>query len=359
MRSVAAGARYEDRTRHVVDVTENDALRRSLAPPPPGIRGLIEPFVRKSVMRAVRRHEGSVAVVEVPEPTGAELIGAVETAGICGSDLHMLAMGGADVTLGHEFGVRLPDGRRAAVRPIGRCGSCDACRARRANLCSDAFARFQGGAIDGGFADLVALDPDTVFPLRDGQSAGAAALVEPIAVAVHGVRRADLPTGASVAVVGAGSVGLATVAVLVDLGVDVHVEARYEHQRRAVEALGGRVGLSGRYDVVFDAVGSPSAFDAAVNSCRSGGDLVELGVFWDPVTMGADVVLREINIRPAVFYTHQHEGSDFETAIGILHRSPHIEDVMVTHRFPLDDAAEAFRVANDRRSGALKVHLVV
>jgi len=271
----------------------------------------------------------------------------------------MLGLGPSEVTLGHEFGGRLPDGRRVAVRPIGRCGSCDSCRGFRANLCTDAFARFQGGAIDGGFADRVAVDPDTVFPLYDSQTAGAAALVEPIAVAVHGVRRVDVQPGMSVAVVGAGSVGLATVAVLVDFGIDVHVEARYEHQQRAVEALGGRVGLEGRYDVVFDAVGSQSAFATALGACRSGADLVELGVFWDPVSMGADVVLREITIRPAVFYTHQHDGSDFQTAIDVLHRSPHIEDVMVTHRFSLDDAAEAFRVAADRRSGALKVHLVV
>ncbi|MDA0370227.1 MAG: alcohol dehydrogenase catalytic domain-containing protein [Actinomycetota bacterium] len=300
-----------------------------------------------------------MVVVETPEPASSALVLTVETAGICGSDLHMLGLGPSEVTLGHEFGGRLPDGRRVAVRPIGRCGSCDSCRGFRANLCTDAFARFQGGAIDGGFADRVAVDPDTVFPLYDAQTAGAAALVEPIAVAVHGVRRVDVQPGMSVAVVGAGSVGLATVAVLVDFGIDVDVEARYVHQQQAVEALGGRVGLEGRYDVVFDAVGSQSAFATATGACRSGADLVELGVFWDPVSMGADVVLREITIRPAVFYTHQHDGSDFQTAIDVLHRSPHIEDVMVTHRFSLDDAAEAFRVAADRRSGALKVHLVV
>ena len=310
-------------------------------------------------MRAVRRRDGLAEVVDAPEPGHDGLLLMVETAGICGSDIHMLGLGSSDVILGHEFGGRLPDGRRVAVRPIGRCGACDACRSYQANVCSDAFARFQGGAIDGGFAERVRVEPDTVFPMFDGQTAGAAALVEPLAVAVHGVRRAELQPGASIAVIGAGSVGLATVAVLVDFGFDVHVDARYDHQKSAVEALGGRVGVDGRFDVVFDAVGSQSAFDTALRSCRSGGDLVELGVFWDPVTMGAEVVLREITLRPAVFYTHQHDGSDFQTAIDVLHRSPYIEDVMVTHRFSLDEAAEAFRVAADRRSGALKVHLVV
>jgi threonine dehydrogenase-like Zn-dependent dehydrogenase len=313
-------------------------------------------------MRAVRRRDGGVAVVDAPDPSdtsGRGLLLTVETAGICGSDLHMLSLGSPDITLGHEFGGRLADGRRVAVRPTGRCGACDACRGRRANVCADALGRFQGGSLDGGFADRVMVDSDVVFPMHDGQSAGAAALVEPLAVAVHGVRRAELQPGTSVAVIGAGSVGLATVAVLVDFGFEVHVDARYDHQKTAVEALGGRVGVTGRHDVVFDAVGSQSAFDAALRACRSGGDLVELGVFWDPVAMGAEVVLREITLRPAVFYTHQHDGSDFQTAIEVLQRAPYIEDVMVTHRFPLDEAAQAFQVAADRRSGALKVHLVV
>jgi threonine dehydrogenase-like Zn-dependent dehydrogenase len=60
-----------------------------------------------------------------------------------------------------------------------------------------------------------------------------------------------------------------------------------------------------------------------------------------------------------VFYAHGHDDSDFATAIDILSASPQIEDILVTHRFSLDDARRAFNVATDRASGALKVHLVV
>jgi threonine dehydrogenase-like Zn-dependent dehydrogenase len=159
-------------------------------------------------------------------------------------------------------------------------------------------------------------------------------------------------------------VGLAAVAAARHFGVEVDIDARYEHQQRAADALGARIGVGpqGRerqYDVVVDAVGSQSAFDRAVQLCRSGGIVIELGVFWDPVLMGRDVVLREITIAPAVFYAHTHDEDDFTAAIDVLVRRPDIEDILVTHRFTLDDAAEAFRGAGDRSSGAIKVHFVI
>jgi threonine dehydrogenase-like Zn-dependent dehydrogenase len=146
--------------------------------------------------------------------------------------------------------------------------------------------------------------------------------------------------------------------------VAVDIEARYEHQQRAADALGARIGTGHesshqQYDVVVDAVGSQSAFDRAVRLCRSGGVVIELGVFWEPVMMSREVVLREITIAPAVFYAHTHDEDDFTTAIKILANQPDIEDIMVTHRFALDDAVEAFRVAADRSSGAIKVHFVL
>ena len=318
-------------------------------------------------MRAIRRLDSGVSLVEVPEPpapNGDEQILQVVSAGICGSDLHMLAEGLGGVTFGHEFGGRLADGTVVAVRPTGMCGRCAPCQAGRGNLCGDAFMRFHGGTRDGGFADRVVVDANEVYQLPTSLAPTSAALVEPLAVAVHGLRRTELSNGQQIAVIGGGSVGLAAVAAARHFGVEVDIDARYEHQQRAADALGARIGVGpqGRerqYDVVVDAVGSQSAFDRAVQLCRSGGVVIELGVFWDPVLMGRDVVLREITIAPAVFYAHTHDEDDFTTAIDVLVRRPDIEDILVTHRFTLDDAAEAFRVAGDRSSGAIKVHFVI
>lgn len=312
-------------------------------------------------MRAVRLSSEMIRVLDLPEPDpgpGQVLVN-VERAGICGSDLHMIAEGFSGVTLGHEFAGRLEDGTRVAVRPTGACGECDECRSGRTNLCALAFGAFHGGLIDGGWAERVAVHASTVFPVPHSISAGGATLVEPLAVAVHGFRRIAVTEGLRVGIIGGGSVGLAAAAVGLHFGLDVAVDARYGHQQDAAGNLGATVGLRDTFDVVVDAVGTQSAVSAALGACRSGGTILELGVFWEPVTVSRELTLREISLVPALFYAHDHSRSDFETAIDVVATRPEIESIMVTHVFALDDAAEAVRVAGDRSEGAIKVHLAV
>lgn len=312
-------------------------------------------------MRAVRGTSEGLEVVEAADPRAdpSREIVSVSRAGICGSDLHIIAEGFAGVTLGHEFAGRLDDGRLVAVRPTGACGSCAPCVSGRINLCTSAFGAFHGGLIDGGWAERVSVDRSTMFTVPESVTPGGAALVEPLAVAVHGVRRVAIAEGDRVAVVGGGSVGLAVVAALSHLGVEVDVDARYPHQQLAAERLGARIGLRSNYEFVFDAVGSQSAVESSVRACRSGGSIVELGVFWQPVTLGRELTLREISLVPALFYAHDHSQSDFDLAIEIIAKRPDIESILVTHVFGLDDAAEAVRVAGDRSAGAIKVHFAI
>lgn len=79
--------------------------------------------------------------------------------------------------------------------------------------------------------------------------------------------------------------------------------------------------------------------------------------FWESISLGRELTLREISIVPALFYAHEHSTSDFETAIEVISSRPEIESIFVTHVFPLEDVQEAVRVAADRTSGAIKVHL--
>ncbi|MEN9801099.1 MAG: hypothetical protein RLZ37_224 [Actinomycetota bacterium] len=312
-------------------------------------------------MRAVRGSSAGVLVVDTPDPIADsnQVIVGVSRAGICASDLHMIAEGFTGVTLGHEFGGRLHDGTLVAVRPTGACGSCDSCMGGRINLCASAFGGFHGGLIDGGWADRVCVDRSTMFAVPQSVTPGGAALVEPLAVAVHGMRRVVISEGDRVAVIGGGSVGLAVVAALNHLGIEVDIDARYPHQQQAAEQLGAHVGLRGNYGIVLDAVGSQSAVEASVRACRSGGSIVELGVFWQPITLGRELTLREISLIPALFYAHDHSQSDFDLAIEIIATKPDIESIFVTHVFGLEDAAEAVRVAGDRSAGAIKVHLAI
>jgi threonine dehydrogenase-like Zn-dependent dehydrogenase len=312
-------------------------------------------------MRAVVAEAGSVHLVDVDDPTGDAPVMRVAEAGICGSDLHMVSDGMPRVAMGHEFAVHLPGGGLAAVRPTGSCNECDPCRRGFQNGCRLAWGTAHGIAIDGGLADLVAVEDQRLFPMSAGARPVDAALVEPLAIAWHGVRRGDPEPGSTALVVGAGSIGLLTVVALRARGVDVHIVARHGHQSAAAEALGATVvdrPSSSQYLCTFDAVCTQATFDLCVKASAPGGKVVEFGMFWTPVHMTNAMLFKEVSVVPAMGYVHAYGSDDFRQAADHLSAHHTVADVVVTHTFALDDAAEAFRVAADRASGAIKVHLV-
>jgi 2-desacetyl-2-hydroxyethyl bacteriochlorophyllide A dehydrogenase len=280
----------------------------------------------------------------------------VRSCGICGSDLHLAAWN-LPVTLGHEFAGVLDDGTAVAVQPNVWCGECDRCLAGETNLCRTGLTRMHGVSVDGGLADEVIVDRSCLVPLQAGLGAEIGALVEPLAVAGHALRRVALEPGARILVIGGGSVGLALAGVARAHAVDVDLSARYAHQREAGERLGARLTVADEYEVVVDAAGSQASLDDAVTRVRPGGTVVVAGTYWEPVSFGTDLLGKEVNVVPAAMYGHDHGVREFDLAAEVLAARPELADVLVSHRFPLDDAAEAFRVSGDRASGAIKVVL--
>jgi threonine dehydrogenase-like Zn-dependent dehydrogenase len=312
-------------------------------------------------MRAVIADAGSVSVVDVAAPADGPRQLRVAEAGICGSDLHMVEAGMAKVAMGHEFGGFLPDGRLVAVRPTGECGACEPCRRGFMSACRDGWGTAHGIAIDGGLADLVEVDPARVFPMAPGARPKDAALVEPLAISWHGVRRAAPASGSRALVVGAGSIGLLSIVALRAWGVEVDIVSRHAHQSAAAEALGARVVEAPRgwtYDTAFDAVCTQQTFDQCVSAVMPGGTVLEFGMFWTPVQLSNALMFKEVTIVPTMGYSHANDHDDFRESADHLSDHPEVADVLVTHTFALDDAVEAFRVAADRVSGAIKVHLV-
>lgn len=307
-------------------------------------------------MQAVKRTDEGIEVVDVDEPTGEGVTVHVRSASLCGSDLHMAAMGPLPVVLGHEVAGTLDDGTPVAIDPNHPCGTCDLCRAGRRHLCRE--LTIVGVTRDGGMAERVVIDPGSVVRLPVGLRVEDACLVEPLAVAVHGLGQAGITGGERVAVIGAGSIGLAAVAAAAASGVEVDVEARHEAQREAAERLGAKGAANGEYDVVIEAAGTQSALDRAVELIRPGGLVQFLSTFWEPVTLpGFAALMKEATLRWSFTYGHRAGGRDVEVAAALLARTPAIADTLVTHRFPLADAPEAFRVAADRAQGVIKIVL--
>jgi threonine dehydrogenase-like Zn-dependent dehydrogenase len=310
-------------------------------------------------MRAVTSSQGQISVIDVEEPSGQGELITVSSSGICGSDLHLIANGLSGIILGHEFGGYTSTGELVAVRPTGECGTCHQCKRGVPNTCAQASASLHGTSINGGLAEKVLVDPSRLFPVPDGTDPAAVGLVEPLAVVIHGINRIQLVPGQRVLVVGAGSIGLLCAAALLDRHIEVDILTRHPHQTKAAEALGATpVSQPGRhYDASFDAVCTQESFDTCISATRPRGDLVEFGVFWGPISIGNSLLMKEITLYPSIFYSHDHAHNDFAEAIDLLHRVPGIATHLVIHRFHLEDAKEAFRVANDRQSGSIKVHL--
>jgi len=309
-------------------------------------------------MRCVRSTEQGIDVVEVPAPERDGVRVQVRAASICGTDLELVRLGPLPFTLGHEAAGMTELGSPVAVLPLEYCGTCDRCRAGQTAQCRSAMAGMYGLGTDGAMADEIVVREDTLVPLPHGLDMRDACLVEPLAVALHAANRARLHEGQTVAVVGAGTIGLLCAAVARDIGCEVDIAARHPAQRSAAEAIGARIGLTGQCDVVFEAAGTDSAFAQAVDTCGRGGTIALVATSWRPVTVSFMAAqLAETTLVPAIVYGHCDGLREFDAAAGILARHPEIPHALITHRFPLDDAAEAFRVASERAAGAIKVVL--
>ncbi len=309
-------------------------------------------------MRAVRCPEGIPTVVDVPEPTGDGVLVTVASAGICGSDLHLLSFS-LPATFGHEFAGTLADGTPVAVEPIDPCHVCDACIDGNTQLCVRGPSMAFGVGRDGGMAEKVLVPTSSIARLPVGVEASNGCLVEPLAVAVHGVRRGNIRGSHRVAVIGGGTIGQTALVVAQQTGAKVDLSARHERQIEAATRLGAGSLDGNGYDVVIEAAGTASALAEAADRCRPGGTIVLLGSYWDgTVEMpGMAIGMKELTLVPAVMYGRSGPSRDVDVAATILAQRPEISDIIVTHRFPLDAAAEAFAVAADRSAGAIKVVL--
>lgn len=310
-------------------------------------------------MKAVRCCDKHVQVVEVPAPAGEGVIVNVRSAGICASDLHMISAGFAITsTLGHEVAGTLSDGRAVALEPIAPCGHCDQCVQGEYRLCRLGAAMVHGVGRDGGMAEQLIVPARCIVPLHNNVSAADACLVEPLAVAAHGLRMLDLKPASRVAIIGAGAIGLAAAALLTPFVGTVAIAARHDAQKEAAERLGATLDLRGEYDAVVECAGNSAALQQAARLCKPGATILLLATYWEGVNLPAfEVSMKGLRIFASNLYGRRGLVRDVEVAAQLLAQRPELPGIMITHRLPLDAAAEAFAIAADRKAGAIKVVL--
>jgi threonine dehydrogenase-like Zn-dependent dehydrogenase len=306
-------------------------------------------------MRAVRSTPPGVAVVDVDEPDGPGELISIRSASICASDFMYIQYGSTNIQ-GHELAGVTEDGRAVAIEAIFGCGDCEYCDAGQFNLCATTSTTALGMMVDGGMSEWFRAPERSLVPLPDGLALEDACLVEPTAVAWHACRIAGAGPDQRVAIVGGGAIGLMAVACARAQGAaEVSLVARYPHQIELGERLGA-TSPSGRYDVVVEAAGSESALHEAAELTRPGGTLGYLGVYpFDASWPVHTCFIKELRTVGSLGYCKHEHGRDFVDAAGLLASNPDLVDALITHRFPIEDAVEAYRVASDKSAGARRV----
>jgi L-idonate 5-dehydrogenase len=302
--------------------------------------------------------------------------------GICGSDLHYFHRGGVGdfvirepLVLGHEvvghvhaLGPGVPGpavGTPVAVHPATPCGTCPECAAGARNVCRN--ARYLGSAarfphVQGGFAQHLVVAAAQIHRLPPGLDLRRAALAEPLAVAMHAVRRAGNVAGRTVLVTGAGPIGCLVVAalraggaarvVVSDLVDEALAVARAVGAMTAIRADDPAADWPDEVDAAVEASGSAAGLEACLTHTRRGGTVVQLGLLppGDTPVAGNLLATRELTLTGAFRFD-----SEFGDALQLLADGLPVEPV-ITHVYRADAAREAFEVAGDRRQ-ACKVLL--
>ncbi len=249
-------------------------------------------------------------------------------------------------------------GQRVIVVPYLPCWTCKMCVSGRENLCEN-LGFFGCGYPQGGMADYFTLAVDRLHLVPDALDDHTAALIEPLSTPVHAVRLAGDVTGRSVAVLGAGTIGLFTLAVLrargagtiictdpnpgkreraAALGADATIDARTPDVAGQV-----RQALGGSADIVFDCVAIQSSMDQAIAIADKGGTVVVVGVPAQEVTVALPIVQdHQIRIQGSATYLPE----DYTDSIELLRTGAVRTADFVTATLPLAQVAEAFELAS-------------
>jgi L-idonate 5-dehydrogenase len=337
------------------------------------------------------KHDLHIEDRPVPAPSATQVVVRFEAGGICGSDLHYYNHGkvGAfevrePMILGHEVAGKVVEvgedvthvkvGDRVAVNPARTCGVCDYCRAGHANLCPEVLyygsaARFPH--VGGAFAELFLAEERQCVSLGTELSYRKAACAEPLAVAIHAVRRGGEVLGKRVLITGAGPIGLLCLMVArLEGAKEIVITDQMDEPLAVARTLGANhicnsaeknnpleeLGIKDPvFDIAIEAAGALPALNLCMAWVRPRGRVVQLGLL--PPKCNESLSLsclasREIELV-GTFRFHE----EYEQAVHLLQSGRLDPSPILTAQVPIQQAEFAFELASDRRK-ALKVTLV-
>lgn len=330
-----------------------------------------------------------------------EVLIKIRASAICGSDLHIARGRHPSVkeypcTIGHEFSgdvaavgsdvdtEKIRIGERVTVEPCIVCGKCDACRHGDYGYCEHITYTYRIG--HGAMANYVVAKQQYVYELPDYLTYQTGALMEPLSVATHAVRRANVSLGETVLIIGAGAIGMMVAAMCHAAGAGkVIIADFFESRLETAKEMGADIVInSGKLEIhkdadgqqivddndglvqkvrmltnghgvdkAFEAVGRQSCMEQALHSLAHNGLLTVIGIYEKHINNWNSSILitRELRIQGAQGYCW-----DFPVAIASAKNIP--LEKLITHTFPLDQFGTALATALDRNSGSIKVEIV-
>ncbi|MGA8029571.1 MAG: galactitol-1-phosphate 5-dehydrogenase [Bryobacteraceae bacterium] len=328
-----------------------------------------------------------IADLPMPRPGPDEVLVRVEACGICGSDVH--GYDGASgrrippIVMGHEAAGSVAaigsevtaarEGDRITFDSTVYCGACEYCRRGQVNLCE----RRQVLGVStpeyrraGAFAEYVVVPDRIIHPLPAGVPFAEAAMIEPLAVAVHAVSLAEMPENGTALVVGAGIIGLLVLQALreancsqiyvVDiddsrlqlanqLGATVTINAKKADAVAEVKRLSSGDGV----DVALEAVGSTATIKTAVESVRKGGTVVLIG----NIAPIAEIPLQAVVSRQIRLQGSAASSGEYPRCIAMLARGAVEVKPLISMVAPLEDGAQWFERLHSREANLMKVIL--
>ena len=335
------------------------------------------------MLQQVMTAPGEISFREVPMPEVHEndVLVRIRRIGVCGSDIHVYhgehPFTSYPVTQGHEvagevvsYGKNvqgLHEGQKVTIQPQVFCGECYPCRHGKYNLCEH--LKVMGFQTTGVASEYFAVDASKVTPLPDTMSFDEGAMIEPLAVAIHAVRRVGDVTGQKIAVLGAGPIGIlvaqtakglgAASVMITDIsdlrlkkatecGVDICVNtAQRDFGEALVEAFG-----PDKADVIYDCAGNDITMNQAIRCARKGSTIILVAVFAKMATVDLAVLNdHELDLNTTMMYRSE----DYEEAIRLVQEGRVQLTPPISQHFAFTDYLEAYRFIDANRESTMKV----
>lgn len=320
--------------------------------------------------------------VKIPKVKDNEVLIEVKAIGICGSDIHTYKgvhpfVKKYPLIQGHEFSgvitkvgrsiVNLKIGQKVTVEPSLVCGKCFNCISNRYNICEN--LKVMGFQTDGAMRNYFAVPEYKVIPLLENVNYNQGAMIEPLAVAVHSIKRTGKVNGKNILVLGAGTIGILTGAVAKCFGakkviitdvsdfrleyakkinIDHLVNVKKENLKDKINKYFGKQSAN----IIFECVGVADTINQAINISRKGTKIIVAGVFSSKVEIDAGLIQdKELELIGTLMYQKE----DFKNAINLIHRKKIDPSLLITHKFSFEKLPDAYNLIESEKEDFLKI----